>query len=206
MNSAEQRVSLAQARRMFDTYSDVDGSVPTLLEKLQSGALIAEGMHVHWNPGGAVIIDTECIPAEIWSGYDQEQFAADADTELVQTDDGDPYHFPTIAADAVCRALAGENASTTRPLRANPGGRPRVFDWDKIWMATCAAVHRYGMPETVAGMIELMQGACREHSLAEPAEETLKPKARALLSYLHEAVDAPEPRTNIVSIDEARRF
>ena len=67
----------------------------------------------------------------------------------------------------------------------------------KIWPTTCATVYRDAIPETVAAMIDLMQRACRERGIDEPADETLKPHARRLLEFMRDAATESESNSTV---------
>jgi hypothetical protein len=71
------------------------------------------------------------------------------------------------------------DATDEPPAKAkHPGGRPPEFDWHLIDRLTGRDVWENGLPKTIAEMVDRMLTVCRENGLAEPSEETVKPKAR----------------------------
>jgi hypothetical protein len=210
VDQPNRRVSLARARKVAD-YSNVLIGEPSLFEGvdellkvLRDGSVIAAGLCMaHCELQGV-----QDIPSDFWIAYSPTEFAEVAEFETAhgKRDGADvSYFFPTIAADDLILALwaikqsAAERATQSRiarlPIRR--GGRPLKYDWHSIWMVTCRALHFEGIPETVAGMVELMQAACRRNMIDEPDEETLRPLARRLLNHLRAEEDSGTPAADL---------
>jgi len=74
---------------------------------------------------------------------------------------------------------------TEAPAKAkHAGGRPPEHDWTLIDALTARDIYEDTLPETIAEMVRRIQAACRRQGIAEPCEETLKPKARVWFNVL----------------------
>jgi hypothetical protein len=191
------RVSLAQAEKALDFAGlGVEGFGDTdwLLTLLQRGDIRAMGLCMVWDGDSNRITGMAEISAQVWGRYNDQQFAEAIKRESVPSYPNgliegivfETYFFPTISIFDAARCLTGFDARTNiQPVSVGlfsprRGGRPPVYHWDEIWIATCLMIHEEGMPNNITRLVERMQDACRKRGIPEPDEKTLRPKAAAL--------------------------
>jgi hypothetical protein len=102
---------------------------------------------------------------------------------------GDIYLHPTVA----CAEVHAWHSRASPPsLLKSTGGRPPLFDWERIWFLMARDLWENGLPPTVAEMVERIQSVCRANDIKEPSEDTLRPKARRFLGIMRpDETDTP---------------
>jgi hypothetical protein len=167
-----------------------------LLKALRGSDLTAKGLRVRYDR-------VVKIPATTWHLYRKPQaLLEDIGKDLIDPhaavadgEDTDCYLAPSVACaelrDWLARTDGNGNGieppETPEPSNRNPGGRPPLAYWEEVWFRSFHDLYERGdLPKTIADLVRRIQEVCRRHNIAEPQEETLRPKARRWLQIMRE--------------------